>query len=471
MTEPATARVRRYARQESWFSDQRRLDMVLAVLGGRHDPWGARGLLLMCAAAGIPQIYSDYDGASCPSGDHWLLKPHSEMVAIVNEEVRYDYIDARFPLDDLRGLVVGRLNPSVVLLINQPDQGREILAGLAQEQLQLPVVLLATGPGGFLVFRAVDPAEALEALLSAGSYPALHLGPSIELSLAAAAAGLHELLLTSFDSTGLVAYYLLADGLRISRSPHLGNLLREIAQPIEQATFAGRSVIVQGAGGLGNWALLPIALQGDPQILIFDRDVFSVSNLNRQPLATDFVGQPKATAVAEQLGRLNPLARMHGFCREIAEPDDLGALDEDSLVLSLPDNDAARCVALEAALRTGCLGATAAVSATHARVIIQQQACYQCLGLTADSAGLNLSCAAEPLPSIVTQNALASAILVSEIRQALSGRQARCLRYFGEEDVPSTGNRIAGHLTAPPCPHIQAKKRRGRSCHASTFLL
>jgi hypothetical protein len=200
-----------------------------------------------------------------------------------------------------------------------------------------------------------------------------------------------------------------------------------------------------------------MVLDGAVKADVWDKDFFAESNLARQPLGVGRVGQPKAIVVAEQLQQISPGSSIRGHCREVRAPNDLGPLDERTIVLSLPDNDAARCTALEAALGAGSLGGTAAVSPTHARIIVQQHACYRCLGLTPnDRPQDNGSCAAAPQLSIVTMNALASAILVSEMRLAISARSSRCLRYFGDTE-PSAANRFGRHLTAPACPHLKPR--------------
>jgi molybdopterin/thiamine biosynthesis adenylyltransferase len=451
----------RYDRQDAVLSSDRRMGTALGMIGYCDDPWSARWGKLIAGSAGTGRIWSDFHGPARSACDHWILGPHREMVATINDDVDYDYLDKHHPIDDLRQMVSQSLYPALLLCGNRPARTCETLRALVQAQVRLPVITTAVGPGGFFAYRADCPEIALTDHEAVQGEPPLATGPGTEMSLAAQGAAVHEILTAPCQraGAGIVAYYAAHDDSRISLpdQPNLAELYREVSRPLALASFAGASLVFLGAGALGNWTPLPIVLDGAVQADVWDMDVFAESNLARQPLGAGSVGQAKALVVAEQLQRISQGSSIRGFCREVHAPDDFGVLDERTIVLGLPDNDAARCAALEAAMRAGCLGGTAAVSPTHARIIVQQHACYECLGLAPDDVQQgNGSCAMAPQPSIVTMNALAAAILVAELRQALSGRKSRCLRYFGDVDHPP-GNRFGKHLTAPACPHLKPR--------------
>ena len=449
----------RYARQDAVLSPERRQLTSIAMLGGRTSPEGARLAKMMAASAGIRSIWSDFHG---PIGQarHWIFADHATMVEAVNTNVAYEYLDGANPTDDLRQMLAESSYPTLLMFGNDPAWACDVLRALVQGAVGISVLLTAVGPSGLLVYRADAPETAL-ADLQAAQREAPISSPCMELPMAAQAAALHEILTAPSEQpgSGIVAWYSLHDPLRIS-TPGDGSLAafyRELARPIEQASFSGRSVVFVGAGGLGNWGPLPIVLDGPVAASVYDMDSFADSNLSRQPLGVAHVGQPKALAVAQQLQQISPRSEICGFLRQICGPDDFGSLDPQTIVVSLPDNDTARCISLDAALGAGCLGGTAAVSATHARVIVQQHACRECLGLRADDlASGSESCAAVGEASIVTMNALAAAILVSEMRQTLAGRSSRNLRYYGDAEH-SVANRFARHLTAPPCDHLPAR--------------
>lgn len=67
------------------------------------------------------------------------------------------------------------------------------------------------------------------------------------------------------------------------------------------------TVAVVGLGGLGSVAAYYLAAAGVGRLILVDKDVVEVNNLNRQLLYhTGDVGKPKAVVAAERLSKLNP---------------------------------------------------------------------------------------------------------------------------------------------------------------------
>jgi sulfur carrier protein ThiS adenylyltransferase len=63
---------------------------------------------------------------------------------------------------------------------------------------------------------------------------------------------------------------------------------------------------IAGAGGLGSAVAVALARIGVGRLVIADFDVVEPSNLNRQQYFIDQIGMFKVTALAENLGRINP---------------------------------------------------------------------------------------------------------------------------------------------------------------------
>ena len=79
----------------------------------------------------------------------------------------------------------------------------------------------------------------------------------------------------------------------------------------EQALLASKTVFLAGLGGLGGHLLEHMLRLGVGAIVAADGDRFTLSNLNRQLLATeDAMGQPKAQAAAERAAAVNPGVRV-----------------------------------------------------------------------------------------------------------------------------------------------------------------
>lgn len=73
-----------------------------------------------------------------------------------------------------------------------------------------------------------------------------------------------------------------------------------------RACLAQGHVAIVGCGGLGSNAALMLARAGVGRLTLIDFDTVDSSNLNRQMFFPDQVGQPKTTATATHLRRLNP---------------------------------------------------------------------------------------------------------------------------------------------------------------------
>ena len=121
------------------------------------------------------------------------------------------------------------------------------------------------------------------------------------------------------------------------------------------ARLSSARVIVFGAGGVGGAAIEALARAGIGEIHVVDPDALSVSNINRQILATDgTVGKNKAEAAVERIKSINP------HCKAVAHkhfylPDDKGGIvlaDYDYVVDAI-DTVSAKLSLIEEAAVTG----------------------------------------------------------------------------------------------------------------------
>ena len=74
-----------------------------------------------------------------------------------------------------------------------------------------------------------------------------------------------------------------------------------VHQRIKQATVG-----IAGLGGLGSPVAVALTRSGIGRLILVDFDVVEPSNLNRQQYFVDQLGLPKAIALKETLGRINP---------------------------------------------------------------------------------------------------------------------------------------------------------------------
>lgn len=98
------------------------------------------------------------------------------------------------------------------------------------------------------------------------------------------------------------------------------------------AAIASKKVIILGVGGVGSWCAEGLVRSGIRHLAIVDSDDVSVSNINRQLMATvSSVGRPKVEVLKERLLDINPNAEISAvdkvYCDETAPEFDLGSYD------------------------------------------------------------------------------------------------------------------------------------------------
>ena len=91
-------------------------------------------------------------------------------------------------------------------------------------------------------------------------------------------------------------------------------------------------VIIFGVGGVGSWCAEAMVRSGIGSLTMVDPDSVSLSNVNRQLMATTLtVGRPKVEALAERLREINPEATIipviSRYSAETAAGFDLGSYD------------------------------------------------------------------------------------------------------------------------------------------------
>ncbi|MCR5197885.1 MAG: tRNA threonylcarbamoyladenosine dehydratase [Prevotella sp.] len=85
-----------------------------------------------------------------------------------------------------------------------------------------------------------------------------------------------------------------------------------------------KRVIVVGVGGVGSWCAEGLVRSGIGRLTIVDSDLVTMSNVNRQLMATTLsVGRPKVEVLKERLLSINPeaeiVALQRVFCEETAD--------------------------------------------------------------------------------------------------------------------------------------------------------
>ena len=111
----------------------------------------------------------------------------------------------------------------------------------------------------------------------------------------------------------------------------------------EQARLFDSAILVAGLGGLGGALAVLLARVGVGRFLLADGDVFTVSNLNRQCLATrPLMGQNKAKIGAAHLLEINAALRVQAVAGYLDKENLPGYLSRVNLAADGLDNLAAR---------------------------------------------------------------------------------------------------------------------------------
>lgn len=465
MAEPGQGR---YARQSHAFPVDRRQSSAVALLGAESNPFAGAAVLAGAAAMGLPVVGSDFHGP-CREGGHWLLGDYPEMIARLNPRAEYEYLDPGLPAADVPYVLAGHANAWIVVLLNRPARAHDALLALSEAGLSTPVLLVVVGPGGLVVERHPDPRSAFDAALSMPA-KGVDEGPT-ELAIAAAGLVLNEVMLAGGQegdaSPRTVGFYSLhrRRRVRFDGGP-TGDLFGEVASgPGGAASFASRRLVMVGAGALGNWSAIPLAMEGPAEVVIYDGDPeVAATNLNRQVLLIGGVGQarPKVDVLVQELRALDPAGSYRGVASFVRQPGDLGDVASADALLSVPDNDEARLVCDDARRQAGVLFGTAGSSAVGGQAIVRcpWHCCLRCLGLNGNAAAEAeaQSCSLVHSDAVVSSNMLAAGLMISELRQALAGREPANIRFAG--DSPS-GNRLVRMISGASCPHVAAKATVG----------
>ncbi|AKU91752.1 HesA/MoeB/ThiF family protein [Vulgatibacter incomptus] len=157
-----------------------------------------------------------------------------------------------------------------------------------------------------------------------------------------------------------------------------------------------KRALVIGAGGLGS-ATLPLLARSGVELRVFDDDVVSLSNLQRQLLfRTRDVGRPKVDVALERLAALVPGARVEGI-RERLTVENAEALAGDAdVVLDGSDNFATRFLVNDACVLVGTPlvhGGILRFTGQVLAVMPKVTSCYRCLFEAPPAEGVVPSCA------------------------------------------------------------------------------
>lgn len=203
-----------------------------------------------------------------------------------------------------------------------------------------------------------------------------------------------------------------------------------------QAQLAAATVLVAGAGALGNEVLKNLALLGVGRLLIVDLDQIEGSNLSRTLLFREAdIGQAKACVAAEAVRQLNPNITVVALPGDLRFVLGLARLHRCTLALGCLDNQGARsflsrmCQLAAVPLLDGAMWALGGEVRTF---LDSAGPCFDCTLTPAErsdlwlryscSGGFRVDDASAAVPTTITTTAIVGGLLAHEATRFLLGQ-------------------------------------------------
>ena len=189
-----------------------------------------------------------------------------------------------------------------------------------------------------------------------------------------------------------------------------------------QETLKRAKVCVVGLGGLGSPVSIQLASMGVGHLMIVDRDVVEMSNLQRQHLyGVDMVGYPKVEAAEIRLKRLNPFIEIEPVPMGITPGNAEKIIAGSDLVVDCLDSMSPRYALNRACVKLGIpmiFGAVITHIGNATTIIPGETPCLECFMGNVDDSSM-LSCAVVGVhPSII---GVVASIQVSEAIRVITG--------------------------------------------------
>jgi molybdopterin/thiamine biosynthesis adenylyltransferase len=118
----------------------------------------------------------------------------------------------------------------------------------------------------------------------------------------------------------------------------------------QQEKFKNAEITVIGTGGIGGATLEMLARQGVGKLNFVDKDVFDLSNLNRQVMSSlDALGRDKTLVTKEQLRKINPYVETNSISQEVNEDNVEEIIKDSDILIDAVDNLITRVILTRAA--------------------------------------------------------------------------------------------------------------------------
>ena len=199
-------------------------------------------------------------------------------------------------------------------------------------------------------------------------------------------------------------------------------LLPEIGLNGQKKLGASRAVVI-GCGALGTYALGFLVRAGVGQVVVVDRDIVELSNLQRQTLFSERdVGRPKAKAAEEALRAINSEIEIWGVVADVSFANIEKLIRNATVVLDATDNMDTRFLVNDACVKHGIPWVYAGAVGTTGMVmpIIPKGPCFRCVFPNLPQPGQLPTC-----DTVGIVNTLPSSVASLEITEAFKIMQGK----------------------------------------------
>jgi molybdopterin-synthase adenylyltransferase len=200
---------------------------------------------------------------------------------------------------------------------------------------------------------------------------------------------------------------------------------------IEKSEFSSsdlksKKALVIGAGALGNFLGIGLSHAGIGKIYLADDDDIETTNLNRQILFYEKVGEGKAATLAERLMEINPDLEVEPIRKRVDEnfEEELKKMKPD-VIIDCVDNLATRAILNHFAVRYKIPLISGGTDFQAGQTVVYEPGKSSCLNcrLGADhalvEARTSQSCLNAPTPSVVITNHIIGGLMAAEARCVL----------------------------------------------------
>lgn len=195
---------------------------------------------------------------------------------------------------------------------------------------------------------------------------------------------------------------------------------------IRFADLNNKTALVVGAGALGNFLGIGLAHAGIGKLYLVDDDEIETTNLNRQILFYDMVGQKKADSLAKRLMEINPEMEVIPINERVSETFESKIRKlKPNVLIDCVDNLATRAILNHFAVRYKIPLISGGTDYKAGQVVVYEPGKSSCLNckLNVDAALVEArqshSCIHAPTPSVVVTNHIVGALMAAEARCVL----------------------------------------------------